>query len=79
MAHPEPLADKLYSETKQFLENHVQHILATQVSPPNTQNITNSSTGDNADNLLQRYYVAWSKYSQGVEYLHQLYSYVFAH
>ena len=27
MAYPEPLADKLYSETKKFLEEHVDSLL----------------------------------------------------
>jgi cullin 2 len=28
VAYPEPLADKLYAETKKFLENHVTQELA---------------------------------------------------
>lgn len=68
VAFPEPLADKLYFETKHFLENHVQNILANQVFRPNTD-------ADDNDNqtLLQRYYHAWTEYSQGVEYLNYLY------
>lgn len=71
VAFPEPLADKLYFETKHFLENHVQNILANQVFRPNTD-------ADDNDNqtLLQRYYNAWTEYSQGVEYLNYLYLYL---
>lgn len=67
------MADRLYNETKQFLENHVQNLLVTQVAP---------SEGDNSnefivhDTLLQRYYIAWKEYSQGVEYLNFLYQYL---
>lgn len=67
VAFPEPLADKLYFETKQFLENHVQNMLATQVAPPDR----NSSE---RKNILMNYYKAWSEYSKGIEYLNNLYS-----
>lgn len=70
VAYPEPLADRLYNETKQFLENHVQNILATQVVRSDANMETND--GDN-QTLLQRYYSAWMEYSQGVEYLNYLY------
>lgn len=69
VAFPEPLADKLYFETKQFLENHVQNMLATQVAPPDR----NSSE---RKNILMSYYKAWSEYSKGIEYLNNLYSYL---
>lgn len=71
VAYPEPLADKLYHETKQFLENHVQNMLVTQVAPPNSLNNSNADN-DNME-LLQRYYKAWSEYSQGIAYLNCLY------
>lgn len=70
VAYPEPLADRLYNETKQFLENHVQNLLATQVARPESD-----ITSDNEnDTLLQRYYIAWMEYSQGIAYLNFLYS-----
>jgi cullin 2 len=71
VAFPEPLADRLYNETKQFLENHVQNILATQVvrSPDSIVETSNGGT----QTLLHRYYSAWMEYSQGVEYLNYLY------
>lgn len=69
VAFPEPLADRLYNETKQFLENHVQNLLATQVARPESD----ISADNENDTLLQRYYSAWTEYSQGVEYLNFLY------
>ncbi|XP_055381981.1 cullin-2 [Condylostylus longicornis] len=72
VAHPDPLADRLYMETKQFLENHVQNMLATQVAPPNG----NDMTDQNGKDLLQRYYNAWSQYSKGIGYLNKLYLYL---
>lgn len=69
VAFPEPLADRLYNETKIFLENHVQDLLATHVIRPESD-----ITSDNEnDTLLQRYYSAWTEYSQGIEYLNFLY------
>lgn len=70
VAFPEPLADRLYNETKQFLESHVHNLLVTKVAPPdNDINMIN-------DTLLQRYYSAWIEYSQGVNYLNYLYMYL---
>lgn len=72
MAFPEPLADRLYNETKQYLETHVQNLLADQVAPT-------ESDGEFImvnDTLLQRYYSAWIEYSQGVNYLNFLYQYL---
>lgn len=69
VAFPEPLADRLYNETKQFLENHVQNLLATQVARPESD----ISVDNENDTLLQRYYTAWTEYSQGIEYLNYLY------
>lgn len=74
VAYPEPLADKLYYETKQFLENHVQNMLATQVVPPGDPSY--EGIGDINDTLLQRYFNAWSEYSQGIEFLNSLYLYL---
>ncbi|XP_057320792.1 cullin-2 [Microplitis mediator] len=63
VAYPEPLADRLYNETKRFLEIHVSEIL-TQVN-------NQGETG-----LLQAYHKAWKEYSQGINYLHRLYLYL---
>ncbi|XP_038219838.1 cullin-2 [Zerene cesonia] len=70
VAHPEPLADKLYDETRKFLEEHVSGLL---------QRVKGSSTLDSSDyndGLLTRYVAAWREYSQGVAYLNSLYSYL---
>lgn len=64
VAYPEPLADRLYDETKRFLVNHVDHLLV-QVN----------SYNDKWD-LLPAYYRAWTEYSQGIYYLHSLYLYL---
>lgn len=63
VAYPEPLADRLYNETKRFLEIHVSEIL-TEVK-------SQGETG-----LLQAYHKAWNEYSQGINYLHRLYLYL---
>lgn len=71
VAFPEPLADKLYNETKQFLEKHVQMILAEQVSLVGRMEDDDQRSGDSS--LLQRYFTAWTEYSKGIEYLNYLY------
>lgn len=63
MAYPEPLADRLYNETEKFLDDHVSQLLAKV-----------QSQGENS--LLQAYHRAWTEYSQGINYLHQLYLYL---
>ncbi|XP_013788491.1 cullin-2-like [Limulus polyphemus] len=62
VAFPEPLGDRLYQETKQFLDHHV-HSLYKLVS--------NSEEG-----LLCAYHKHWLQYSQGVNYLNKLYMYL---
>ncbi|XP_055599572.1 cullin-2 [Uranotaenia lowii] len=72
VAHPEPLADKLYSETKFFLEDHVRCLLKDKVNPSSLpSNVSSEPYG-----LLKRYYDAWVEYSKGVEYLNYLYLYL---
>lgn len=61
VAYPEPLADRLYQETKQFLDDHVKNLLDTV-----------KANGDQG--LLRNYNKAWNEYSQGMDYLHRLYS-----
>ncbi|XP_045457960.1 cullin-2 [Melitaea cinxia] len=70
VAHPEPLADRLYDETKNFLEEHVGGLL---------QRVKGNAvleSSDYNDGLLTRYVTAWHEYSQGVSYLNSLYSYL---
>lgn len=71
VALPEPLADKLYFETKQFLENHVKNMLATRV-----QYDSSKYNDPGKFDLLQAYYDAWSEYSKGIGYINTLYSYL---
>lgn len=73
VAFPDPLADRLYAETKRFLQNHVKSLLDVQVAPQDTEN-PNSMINDTT--LLQRYYAAWIEYSQGIQYLNYLYQYL---
>lgn len=63
VAYPEPLADKLYNETKRFLDNHVSQLLKEV-----------SAQGESG--LLQAYHRAWTEYSKGINYLHCLYLYL---
>lgn len=63
VAYPEPHADRLYNETKQFLDEHVSQLL--------TKVLAQGDMG-----LLQAYHHAWKEYSQGINYLHQLYLYL---
>jgi len=63
VAYPEPLADKLYSETKKFLEEHVDSLLI-------------KVRGGGEHNLLAAYHDAWKQFSRGIDYLHMLYSYL---
>jgi len=63
VAYPEPLADRLYSETKAFLEEHVNALL-TKVREGGEHN------------LLKAYHDAWKEFSRGIDYLHLLYSYL---
>ena len=60
MAYPEPLADRLYQETKQFLDNHVKTLLE-------------KVRANGEANLLKSYHQAWVEYSTGIGYLHRLY------
>lgn len=72
VAYPEPLADRLYEETKLFLEEHVKMLLTDQVAVENLQ--TRSSNFN--ESLLFRYFRVWSTYSKGIEYLNFLFLYL---
>ncbi|XP_077979355.1 cullin-2-like [Glandiceps talaboti] len=62
VAYPEPLGDKLYSETKKFLENHVKG-LHMEVKGAD-------------ENLLQMYHRYWEQFSRGASYMNKLYGYL---
>ncbi|XP_068621791.1 cullin-2 [Battus philenor] len=70
VAHPEPLADRLYDETRNFLEEHVAGLLKR------VRGNSPLESSDYNDGLLSRYVSAWQEYSQGVAYLNSLYSYL---
>ncbi|EDW36922.1 GL25796 [Drosophila persimilis] len=74
VAQPEPMADRLYTETKHFLEKHVQEMLAQKVL--SETDAANANKSLSKPDLLQRYYTTWMEYSQGIKYLHQLYIYL---
>ncbi|XP_066149057.1 cullin-2 isoform X1 [Euwallacea fornicatus] len=63
VAHPEPLADRLYAETKQYLIDHVAQLL-------------NKVQEEGEQNLVKNYFHYWSQYSVGSQYLHSLYLYL---
>lgn len=73
VAFPDPLADRLYNETKKFLEHHVASLLH-QLSPSKDE-MNNPDEYEGNENLLSDYYRTWIKYQQGVLYLNTLYGY----
>lgn len=71
VAFPDPLADRLYVETKSFLENYVKSQLDDFHYYMNEIN-----DGENSNQLLNKYYCSWQNYSKGLQYLNYLYQYV---
>lgn len=69
VAYPDPLADRLYSETKLFLENHVK----SQLEVFGVYMMEVNDTDNSQNQLLHNYFSAWKNYSQGLEYLNFLY------
>ncbi|KAK7473994.1 hypothetical protein BaRGS_00034763 [Batillaria attramentaria] len=61
-ALPEPLGDRLYLETKAFLELHVKS--------------THFKIMENEQDLLAAYHRHWEEYCRGAGYLNQLYGYL---
>lgn len=74
VAYPDS-ADELYFQTKLFLENHVLNLLTTYVVPPNAGG-SGTLDKEQKDTLLERYYNAWTEYSQGIGYINNLYLYL---
>ncbi|XP_072027035.1 cullin-2-like [Amphiura filiformis] len=62
VAFPEPHSDRLYEETKKFLEEHVE-LLYQEIKEAD-------------ENLLAMYHKHWQVYSKGAAYMDQLYSYL---
>nr|XP_022308592.1 cullin-2-like [Crassostrea virginica] len=63
VACPDPLSDRLYTETKKFLENHVSTLFQ-------------KVQGNGEENCLSTYHKHWEEYSKGSGYLNQLYGYL---
>lgn len=63
VAFPEPLSERLYSEIRSFLEDHVAMLYEQMSSAPSGK-------------LLHVYYNHWVEFQQGVSYLNKLYMYL---
>ncbi|XP_032821523.1 cullin-2 [Petromyzon marinus] len=62
VAYPEPLGDRLYSETRAFLEEHVQ--------------ILHKKVVESEERILIMYHGYWEEYSKGSDYMDCLYRYL---
>uniref|UniRef100_A0A671MAX4 Cullin-2 n=1 Tax=Sinocyclocheilus anshuiensis TaxID=1608454 RepID=A0A671MAX4_9TELE len=59
VAYPEPLGERLYTETKVFLENHVRQLFKRVL--------------ESEEKVLGMYHRYWEEYSKGAEYMDCLY------
>ncbi|NWI11028.1 CUL2 protein, partial [Crypturellus soui] len=62
VAYPEPLGERLYTETKIFLENHVRHL--------------HKRVLESEEQVLVMYHRYWEEYSKGADYMDCLYRYL---
>uniref|UniRef100_A0A8C6LZJ4 Cullin 2 n=1 Tax=Nothobranchius furzeri TaxID=105023 RepID=A0A8C6LZJ4_NOTFU len=62
VAYPEPLGEKLYTETKIFLENHVRQLYKKVL--------------ESEEKVLVMYHMYWEEYSKGADYMDCLYRYL---
>uniref|UniRef100_A0A8C5N5F0 Cullin-2 n=1 Tax=Gouania willdenowi TaxID=441366 RepID=A0A8C5N5F0_GOUWI len=62
VAYPEPLGERLYTETKSFLENHVRQLYKKVL--------------ESEEKVLVMYYRYWDEYSKGADYMDCLYRYL---
>uniref|UniRef100_A0AAZ3PF45 Cullin-2 n=1 Tax=Oncorhynchus tshawytscha TaxID=74940 RepID=A0AAZ3PF45_ONCTS len=60
VAYPEPLGERLYTETKVFLENHVRQLYKKVL--------------ESEEKVLVMYHRYWEEYSKGADYMDCLYS-----
>ncbi|XP_028290220.1 cullin-2-like isoform X2 [Gouania willdenowi] len=65
VAHPEPLSERLYTETKSFLENHVKQLYKKVL--------------ELEEKVLVMYYRYWDEYSKGADGMDCLYRYLNTH
>ncbi|KAK1794891.1 hypothetical protein P4O66_010091, partial [Electrophorus voltai] len=62
VAYPEPLGERLYTETKVFLENHVRQLYKKVL--------------ESEEKVLLMYHRYWEEYSKGADYMDSLYRYL---
>uniref|UniRef100_W5LIE2 Cullin 2 n=1 Tax=Astyanax mexicanus TaxID=7994 RepID=W5LIE2_ASTMX len=62
VAYPEPLGERLYTETKVFLENHVRQLYKKVL--------------ESEEKVLLMYHRYWEEYSKGADYMDCLYRYL---
>uniref|UniRef100_G3NAD6 Cullin 2 n=1 Tax=Gasterosteus aculeatus TaxID=69293 RepID=G3NAD6_GASAC len=62
VAYPEPLGERLYTETKVFLENHVRQLYKKVL--------------ESEEKVLVMYHRYWDEYSRGADYMDCLYRYL---
>uniref|UniRef100_A0A672IYC9 Cullin family profile domain-containing protein n=1 Tax=Salarias fasciatus TaxID=181472 RepID=A0A672IYC9_SALFA len=62
VAYPEPLGERLYTETKIFLENHVRQLYKKVL--------------ESEEKVLVMYHRYWDEYSKGADYMDCLYRYL---
>uniref|UniRef100_A0A8C7ZMY0 Cullin-2 n=1 Tax=Oryzias sinensis TaxID=183150 RepID=A0A8C7ZMY0_9TELE len=62
VAYPEPLGERLYTETKIFLENHVRQLYKKVL--------------ESEEKVLVMYHRYWEEYSKGADYMDCLYRYL---
>ena len=67
VAFPESYGERVYRETKTFLEVHVKNL---------NQEVMRQSVNDDGSSLLQTYHSNWLVYREGVNYLNKLFMYL---
>uniref|UniRef100_A0A9L0TEB6 Cullin-2 n=2 Tax=Equus TaxID=9789 RepID=A0A9L0TEB6_HORSE len=87
VAYPEPLGERLYTETKIFLENHVRHLhkvlQGRSVSLLKIVLLVSRRTAfqikrvlESEEQVLVMYHRYWEEYSKGADYMDSLYRYL---
>ncbi|KAM7122800.1 cullin-2 isoform X1 [Mycteria americana] len=71
VAYPEPLGERLYTETKIFLENHVRHLHKVTYRVTDVHRVLEAE-----EQVLVMYHRYWEEYSKGADYMDCLYRYL---
>ncbi|XP_074938549.1 cullin-2 isoform X1 [Phalacrocorax aristotelis] len=71
VAYPEPLGERLYTETKIFLENHVRHLHKVTHTVTDVHRVLEAE-----EQVLVMYHRYWEEYSKGADYMDCLYRYL---